>query len=124
MKVVVASFNQEKALVGSFSVIVQFHRLIIYSTSVDVESVGGADTHTGDPCYCTFTSQTLFVFYDTCIILYLPCRYLVKVGKMTSVFTAAMNEVISRYLYIYTSTVVRCMDGGDWPQPRVTMQVF
>ena len=43
---------------------------------------------------------------------------------MTSVFTAAMNEVISRYLYIYTSTVVRCMDGGDWPQPRVTMQVF
>ena len=28
MKAVVAAFNQEKALVGAFSVIVQFHRLI------------------------------------------------------------------------------------------------
>ena len=28
MKAVVAAFNQEKALVGSFSVIVQLHRLI------------------------------------------------------------------------------------------------
>ena len=32
MKVVVAAFNQEKALVGAFSVIVQLHRLIVYST--------------------------------------------------------------------------------------------
>ena len=64
----------------------------LHSTSVDIESVGGADTHTGDPCYCSFTSQTSYVYpVDIC---------LVKVGKMTSVFTAAMNEVISRYLYI------------------------
>ena len=32
MLVVVAAFNQEKALVGTFSVIVQLHRLIVYST--------------------------------------------------------------------------------------------
>ena len=34
MKAVVAAFNQEKALVGAFSVIVQLHRLIVYSTSL------------------------------------------------------------------------------------------
>ena len=33
VKVVIAAFNQEKALVGAFSVIVQLHRLIVYSTS-------------------------------------------------------------------------------------------
>ena len=32
MKAVVAAFNQEKALVGAFSVSVQLHRLIVYST--------------------------------------------------------------------------------------------
>ena len=31
MKAVVASFNQEKALVGAFSVIVQLCRLIVYT---------------------------------------------------------------------------------------------
>ena len=31
MKAVVAAFNQEKALVGAFSVIVQLHRLIVYT---------------------------------------------------------------------------------------------
>ena len=30
VKAVVAAFNQEKALVGAFSVIVQLHRLIVY----------------------------------------------------------------------------------------------
>ena len=33
VKVLVAAFNQEKALVGAFSVILQFYRLIVYSTS-------------------------------------------------------------------------------------------
>ena len=33
MRVVVATFNQEKALVGAFSVIVQLHLLLVYSTS-------------------------------------------------------------------------------------------
>ena len=32
MKAVVAAFNQEKALVGAFSVIVQLHRLIVNSS--------------------------------------------------------------------------------------------
>ena len=36
MKAVVATFNQEKALVGAFSVIVQLHRLIVYSTSDNI----------------------------------------------------------------------------------------
>ena len=31
MKAVVATFNQEKALVGAFSVIVQLHRSIVYT---------------------------------------------------------------------------------------------
>ena len=33
MKALVGAFNQEKALVGAFSVIVQLHGLIVYSTS-------------------------------------------------------------------------------------------
>ena len=33
MKAVVTAFNQEKALVGAFSVIGQLHRFIVYSTS-------------------------------------------------------------------------------------------
>ena len=32
-KVIVAAFNLEKALVGAFSVIVQLHWLIVYSTN-------------------------------------------------------------------------------------------
>ena len=35
---VVAAFNQEKALVGAFSVVVQLRRLIVYSTSSDVSA--------------------------------------------------------------------------------------
>ena len=35
-KVVVAAFNQEKAPVGALSVIVQLHRLIVYSTGSDI----------------------------------------------------------------------------------------
>ena len=41
MKAVVAAFNQEKALVGAFSVIVQLHRLIVNSTSVDIVYLSG-----------------------------------------------------------------------------------
>ena len=33
MKALVGAFNQEKALVGAFSVIVQLHRLIVNSSS-------------------------------------------------------------------------------------------
>ena len=33
VKAVVGAFNQEKALVGAFSVIVQLHRLIVYITN-------------------------------------------------------------------------------------------
>ena len=33
VKALVGTFNQEKALVGAFSVIVQHHRLIVYSTT-------------------------------------------------------------------------------------------
>ena len=40
VKAVVATFNQEKSLIGAFSVIVQRHRLIVYSTSLGV-SVSG-----------------------------------------------------------------------------------
>ena len=37
-QVVVAAFNQEKALKGAFSMIVQLHQLIIYSTNGDWRS--------------------------------------------------------------------------------------
>ena len=36
MKALVVAFNQEKALVGAFSVIVQLYRLIVYSTIQDM----------------------------------------------------------------------------------------
>ena len=36
MKAVVAAFNQEKALGGAFSVIVQLRRLIVYSTTLNI----------------------------------------------------------------------------------------
>ena len=39
MKALAGAFNQEKALVGAFSVIVQLHRLIVYSTSCNITSV-------------------------------------------------------------------------------------
>ena len=35
VKAVVAAFNQEMALVAAFSVIVQLHRFIVYSTNID-----------------------------------------------------------------------------------------
>ena len=35
VKELVGAFNQEKALVGAFSMIVQLHRLIVYSTNLD-----------------------------------------------------------------------------------------
>ena len=34
VKAVVVAFNQEKALVGAFSVIVQVHRLIVYTALI------------------------------------------------------------------------------------------
>ena len=34
MKTLVGAFNQEKALVGAFSVIVHLRRLIVYSTNI------------------------------------------------------------------------------------------
>ena len=40
MKAVVAVFNQEKALEGAFSVIVQLNRLIVYSTVLEAGGVG------------------------------------------------------------------------------------
>ena len=41
MKAVVAAFNQEKALVEAFSVIVQLHRFIVYSTRYLLQILGG-----------------------------------------------------------------------------------
>ena len=38
MKALVGAFNQEKALVGAFSVIIQLHRLIVYSTNSEYEA--------------------------------------------------------------------------------------
>ena len=51
MKAVVATFNQEKALVGTFSVIVQLRRWIVRSTSlgltVQVIGAGGCGLAAG-----------------------------------------------------------------------------
>ena len=40
MKALVGAFNQEKALVGAFSVIVQLHQLIVYSTTNTATKLG------------------------------------------------------------------------------------
>ena len=53
MKALVGAFNQEKALVGAFSVIVPLHRLIGYSTKhitfvTPLSRVMGADTGLGE----------------------------------------------------------------------------
>ena len=48
MKAVVAAFNQEKALVGALSVIVQLHRLIVYTALVltpPTEDLRGVGVH-------------------------------------------------------------------------------
>ena len=46
VKVVEAAFNQEKALVGAFSVIVQLRRLIVCSTRPDTApDTGGYSLH-------------------------------------------------------------------------------
>ena len=45
MKALVGAFNQEKALVGAFSVIVQLHRLIVYTALLftrDVQETAAA----------------------------------------------------------------------------------
>ena len=39
VKALVGTFNQEKTLVGAFSVIVQLHRLIVYSTGINIMCV-------------------------------------------------------------------------------------
>ena len=39
MKALVGAFSQEKALVGAFSVIVQLHRLIVYSYTLHLHTV-------------------------------------------------------------------------------------
>ena len=51
MKAVVATFNQEKALVRASSVIIQLHRLIVYSTNQDQQhrDVAAAWAGAGDP---------------------------------------------------------------------------
>ena len=62
MKAVVATFNQEKALVGAFSVIVQLHRLIIYSTNAHIylrtqaPGLVGGDDHVGGDEECSVLS--------------------------------------------------------------------
>ena len=49
MKYVVAVFNQEKALVGAFSVIVQLRRLMVNSSSHDtIAAAGRGSLHSAD----------------------------------------------------------------------------
>ena len=62
MKGVVATFNQEKALVGAVSMIVQLHRLIIYSTNAHIylrtqaPGLVGGDDHVGGDEECSVLS--------------------------------------------------------------------
>ena len=45
MKAVLAAFNQKKALLEAFSVIVQLHRLIVYSTTREQRQQPAATIH-------------------------------------------------------------------------------
>ena len=56
--VVAASFNQEKALVGAFSVIVQLHRLIVYRAlirSLHADIRLGHNQESGNTIHCPYT---------------------------------------------------------------------
>ena len=44
MKALVDTFNKEKVLVGAFSMIVQFHRLIVYSTNEEQWTMNVSET--------------------------------------------------------------------------------
>ena len=57
---VVAAFNQEKALVEAFSVIVQLHRLIVYSTNDDsCSSLYPAESHAAVDTAAKYCFKTL-----------------------------------------------------------------
>ena len=56
-KALVGAFNQEKVLVGAFSVIVQLRRLIVCSTTQDQES----GPHPEDCLYLDLQPQCIFV---------------------------------------------------------------
>ena len=57
VKLLVGAFNQEEALVGAFSVIVQLRRLIVYSTSV----CGAWNIELLVPVLCLLSSSGWFV---------------------------------------------------------------
>ena len=65
MKALVGAFNQEKALVGAFSVIIQLHRLIVYTALVPGLSsevgVAGVCTGSGDPPHPGLAPQLVLV---------------------------------------------------------------
>ena len=69
MKALLGAFNQEKALVGAFSAIVQLHRLIVYSTKKDkalhqfllamtgISLTLSESSHTTEPVLCLLAPQ-------------------------------------------------------------------
>ena len=75
MKLIVAAFNQEKALVVAFSVIVQLRRLIVYSTTLNIPTQawprsGDSEHYVSPPCsqsrcyHITFNFSRRTTFVD------------------------------------------------------------
>jgi hypothetical protein len=67
VKAVVAAFNQEKALGGAFSVIVQLRRLIVYSTTLNIPTQawprsGDGEHYVSPPCSQSRCYQITFNF--------------------------------------------------------------
>ena len=89
MKAVVAAFNQEKVLVGAFSVIV-LHRLIVYSTS-----------HHADTLHCTLSILSLLQHfqYETLVSSWL-------LRLLLSTCSAQYLTLTRAALHVLISTVV------------------
>ena len=76
VKAVVAAFNQEKALVGAFSVIVKLHLLIVYSSSLYrvytefIQSCHGQQLNNPSPFKCNLLWVIILMLKDQIYILY------------------------------------------------------
>ena len=78
MKALVGAFNQEKALVGAFSVIVQLHRLIVYTALVIILRSRHVSA---PPDIITFTLQISVTIIRTVLLRSHVCLFTERVAQ-------------------------------------------
>ena len=111
MKAVVAAFNQEKALVGAYSVIIHHRRLTVYSTIQEVLVRSLYPIHyinCPDSLYCN-ENNTLIIVQHSCGLLKYQLRQ--KIINHCCVFTPTCHGwifchkmILSLYLLFYLNT--------------------